>query len=141
MASIESLVSELNSLCKQLISEKGDFKDNAKLKELIMTIKDLGYNIVTPLSEHLSIDYELLSEDGKKDHDKMMDIRKLKIAAVNNQEFERAADLRDVERKLDTKIRMEFSINADSPHFILAGKMSDIIIFNNPDNLLITLIK
>ena len=141
MATIEELVSELNNLCKRVVSEKEEFRDTDKLKEVIMAIKDLGYNILTPLSENIQIDYELLSEEGKKDYDKMMDIRKLKISAVNNQEFERAADLRDVERSLDSKIRTEFSMNTDNPHFILAGKMSDIVICNNPGNLLITLIK
>ncbi|MBL7111893.1 MAG: hypothetical protein ISS19_08130 [Bacteroidales bacterium] len=54
----------------------------------VIEICYLDYFIV--ISENIQIDYELLSEKGKKDHDKMMDIRKLKIAAVNNQEFERA---------------------------------------------------
>ena len=105
----------------------------------VIEICYLDYFIV--ISENIQIDYELLSEKGKKDYDKMKDIQRLKVSAVNNQEFERAADLRDVERSLDSKIRTEFSMNTDNPHFILAGKMSDIVICNNPGNLLITLIK
>ena len=141
MATIEELVGELNELCKQYIVQKEDFKGIDRFQQLLMEIQDKGYNIEIPSLELVEPVYELLSDEGKKDFDEMMEIRNLKMDAVERHEFERAADLRDIERKLLFKIKMDFSLNTDNQHFILASKMSDLILFNDPDNLLIALIK
>jgi hypothetical protein len=141
MATIEELVEELNELCKQYIVQKEDFKGTDRFQQLLIEIQGKGYNIEIPSLELVEPVYELLSDEGKKDFDEMLKVRNLKIDAVERHEFERAADLRDIERKLLFKIKMDFSLNTDNQHFILAGKMSDLILFNDPDNILIALIK
>ena len=141
METIESLVEELNELCKRYIVQKEQFKEKDRFHEVLTAIQDKGYNIEIPSLELVEPVYELLSDEGKKDFDEMMKIRKMKMEAVERHEFERAADLRDIERKLLFKIKMDFSSNTDDQHFILAGKMSDLVIFNDPDNILIALIK
>ena len=140
MATIESLVDELNELCKRFLAQKEQFEEGDRFHEVLMAIQDNGYNIEIPSLELVEPVYELLSDEGKKDFDEMMKIRKMKLEAAERQEFERSADLRDMERKLSFKIKMDFSANTANQHFILAGKMSDLILYNDPDNLLIALI-
>ena len=141
MSTIESLVEELNELCKRHIAQKEQFKENDRFHEILMEIQDKGYSIGIPSLELAEPVYELLSDEGKKDFDEMIKIKKMKMEAVERHEFERAADLRDIERKLLFKIKMDFSLSTANQHFILAGKMSDLILFNDPDNVLIALIK
>ena len=141
MEPIETLVAELNELCKCFLAQKEQFKESDRFHEVLTAIQDKGYNIEIPSLELVEPVYELLSEEGKKDFDEIMKIRKMKMEAVERQEFERSADLRDIERKLLFKIRMDFSSNTAKQHFILTGKMSDLILYNDPDNLLIALIK
>jgi len=141
MSQIESLVEELNDLCKRCIAQKEQFKENDRFHEILMEIQEKGYNIEIPSLESAEPVYELLSDEGKKDFNEMMKIRNMKMEAAERHEFERAADLRDMERKLLFKIKMDFSSNTNDQHFILAGKMSDLILFNDPDNVLIALIK
>ena len=141
MKTIESLVSELNDLCKQYIAQKDQFLGKERMKELFLEIKGRGYGIVAPLLASSTPEYELLSEEGKMKFEEMINVRKMKMVAIKDQEFERAADLRDMERELEKKICDDFSRNNEDQHFILAGKISDFIVFNDPDNLLIALFK
>ena len=141
MATIESLVSELNALCKKYIAQKEGFKEFDRIREVFKAIKDQGYNISTPLFGFTMPEYELLSEEGRRDFHKLKDIQQMKMDAVTALNFERAADLRDIERDLSMKIKMDFSINNGDQPFILAGKLPELVIFNDPDNFLITLFK
>jgi len=141
MESIESLVAEINDLCKQYITQKDQFQGKDRMKELFIAIKDQGYNIVAPVLDYPTPEYELLSLEGKKDFEQMMNIKKQKMEAVEKHDFERAADLRDLERELIRKINIDFSQNNENQSFIFSGKVSDLVIFNDPDNLLIALFK
>lgn len=141
MATIEELVRELNALCKQFISQKEDFTGKGRFQELLIEIQDKGYNIEIPSLELVEPVFALLSDEGKNDFDEMLKIRNLKMDAVERHEFERAADLRDIERRLLFKIKMDFSLQTENQYFILVGMMSDLILYNDPDNLLIAFIK
>jgi len=141
MASIESLVEELNQLCKQWITDMEQFSKKDRIFEILKSIKEQGYSLSFPRLKLAVPEYDLLSVDGKNDFDKLMEIRNMKAEAIGSQEFERAADLRDEERSLIWKIQSEFESSKNVEHFILSGKMHDIVIFNDPDNVLISLIK
>lgn len=141
MASIESLVEELNQLCKGWITQKEQFSKKDRFFEVLTSIKGQGYSLSFPRLKLAVPEYDLLSEVGKHDYDKMMGIRKMKTEAIGRQEFERAVDLRDEERSLIWKIQSDFESSKNAELFILSGKMNDIIIFNDPDNVLISLIK
>jgi len=141
METIESLVAELNELFKRYINEKEDFKELERMREVVLGIKNLGYSIVNPILEFTEPEYDLLSDSGKKDYSTMVDIRRMKMEAVQKHEFERAADLRDDERKLLEKIKIDFANQTQNQHIILAGKFSDLILFNDPENVLIALFK
>lgn len=141
MNPIESLVSELNDLCRQHIIQKEQFLGNERIKDLFLMIKDRGYRIVVPILETPFPEYELLSEPGKKLFEELSKIRITKMAAIKDQEFERAVDLRDTERALEKQIKSDFSQNNSDQYFILTDKTSDFIIFNDPDHLLIALFK
>lgn len=141
METIESLVAELNELCKKYVSQKEEFREFDRIREVFSTIKAAGYIISTPLFESAMPEYELLSEQGKQDFQKMKEIQQMKMKAVSARNFARAAELRDTERTLILKIKMDFSINNGNQPFILAGKIPEFIIFNDPENVLITLFK
>ena len=141
MATIESLVSELNELCKGFIAQKEQFKKFDRIREVFTAIKDQGYSISWPHFSFTNLEYELLSDEGKRDLERLIDFRKMKLEAVKDLNFERAADLRDLERELIKKIKMDFSSNTENQHFILAGKFPELVLFNDPDGLLITLFK
>jgi hypothetical protein len=141
MARIEHLVAELNTLCKQYVEQKVEFKEKERLRELILQIEMLGYKISIPGMDMDLPDYDLLSDEGKKDFERMKEIRKKKFEAAEKKEFERAADLRDLERQLTAKIQNDFCAGREDRHFILAGKMSELVMFNDPGNCLLLLIK
>ena len=141
MATIESLVSELNELCKRFVAQKEQFKEFERIRKVFREIKDQGYNVLWPLFSFTNPEYELLSDEGKHDLEKLIDYGKMKGEAVNALNFERAADLRDLERDLIKKLRIDFSRNIGNQNFILAGKYPEVVIFNDPDSLLITLFK
>jgi hypothetical protein len=54
------------------------------------------------------------------------------MEAINNQEFEKAADLRDLERNLFQQVISNFSEGTDYKFFVLLSKDSNEIIFNDP---------
>ena len=137
MSSIDDLVFELNEILKQYIDQNGEFEEATKLQAVITEIKNLGYNIATPLSGPMPSEGEILSEEGKYDYKKMIDARKMKIEAVNVQDFERAAELRDVERALAMKISIDFWKEKDKPHMVLTGKISDMVVFDNSNSRVI----
>ena len=141
MATIESLVSELNELCKRFITQKDQFKEFDRIREVFTAIKDQGYSISWPHFSFTDPEYELLTEEGKRDLERLIDFQKMKLEAVKDLNFERAADLRDIEKELVEKIRVDFSIKTKNQHFILAGKFPEMVLFNDPDSLLITLFK
>lgn len=119
MAAIESLVSELNDLCKIYIAQKEEFKELDRIREMFNAIKDQGYEISIPLFGVTMPEFELFSEEGQRNF--------LKI--------------RDIERELSMKIKNDFTVNNGNQPFILAGKLPELVIFNDPDNFLITLSK
>ena len=141
MATIETLVEELNQLCEDWIAQKEQFSKKDRFFEVLTRIKEQGYSLSFPRLKLAVPEYDLLSEVGKQDFNKMMEIRKMKAEAIGRQEFERAANLRDAERSLIWKIQADFESSMNPEHFILSGKMNDLIIFNDPDNVLISLIK
>ena len=137
MDTIESLVFELNEALQRCVIQKSELEEVTKLISVITEIQNLGYNIATPLSGPMPTEGEILSEEGKYDYKKMIDARKMKIEAVNVQDFERAAELRDVERALAMKISIDFWKEKDKPHMVLTGKISDMVVFDNSNSRVI----
>jgi len=68
-------------------------------------------------------------------------IRELKKEEVKALHFERAADLRDIERKLTTRIKSDFTDNTANQYFILPEMNREVVIFNDPDGILKALFK
>jgi len=142
MATIEILlISELNELCKEYLAQKAEFKKFERIKELFSALRHQGFSIVTLQIDDPSTEFTILSKEGKQALKQRINIRKKKKAALDKQEFELAAYIRDAERKLERKILVDFSQNTESKHFVLARTLNDIIFFNDPDNLLTELFK
>ncbi len=141
MNRIDSIIEELNELCRDYIKQQDRFRDFEKIRELFREMKTLGFTIVTPLFEVSSPESQFLSENGKNDLQQMSDIQKKKLQAIKNNEFERAADLRDLERQLLGKIRLDFSQITRDRFFILPSGDTNLIIFNDPESLLMNLFR
>ena len=141
MNTIESIIAELNELCREYINQQDRFRDSEKIRELFRELKNLGFTIVKPLFDDSSPEYPLLSENGKRDVQQMSGIRQKKRKAIENGEFELAADLRDLERKLLEKIRLDFYQITKDRFFIIPSGNTDLILFNDPESLLINLFK
>jgi len=141
MNRIDSIIEELNELCRDYIKQQDRFRDFEKIRELFREMKTLGFTIVTPLFEVSSPESQFLSENGKNDLQQMSDIQKKKLQAIKNNEFERAADLRDLERQLLGKIRLDFSQITRDRFFIIPSGDTNLIIFNDPERLLMNLFR
>ena len=125
------MVSKLNKLCALYLLEKGEFKDKAKIRSTFMRIISRGYSITTPLFDPVTPEYALLSTDGKKDCDQLEYILKIKVIAIKNQNFEHAADLRDLEQRLVRKISADFAIANANKHFVIMDKRTKLIVYND----------
>ena len=141
MTQILSLIDELNSLCQQYVAQKDEFKEHDRIKAVFNAIRAQGYNIVTPQITYTTPEFELLSEDGKGDFEKFVTIRELKKEEVKALHFERAGDLRDIERELTIRIKNDFTNNTANQYFILPEKNREVVIFNDPDGNLKALFK
>ncbi len=141
MATVESLVAELNELCNRYLIQKETFKELDRIWEVFLAIKKQGFRITTTFWETDSPEQDLLSDTGKKDFEKMMEIRRLKMDAIEKHEIEKSADRRDEEQTLIRKLSADFSVNTEHQYFILALKIPDLVLFHDPDQLLNELFK
>jgi len=142
MATIEILlISELNELCMEYLAQKAEFKKFDRIKELFSTLRHQGFSIVTLQIDDPSTEFTILSKEGKQALKQRITIRKKKKAALDRQEYELAADLRDIERKLEKQILLDFFQSTGDNYFTPSRTLNDIIFFNDPDNLLTELFK
>lgn len=61
MTSIESLVEELNQLCRRWIAEKEQFINKDRFFEVLTSIKEQGYSLSFPRLKLAVPEYDLLS--------------------------------------------------------------------------------
>ena len=135
------MISELNELCKEYLEQKAEFKNFERVKELFSALRHQGFSIVALQIDDPSTEFTILSKEGKQALKQRINIRKKKEAALNKQEYELAAYIRDAERKLERKILVDFSHNSENKNFTLSRTLTDIVFFNDPDNLLTELFK
>ena len=141
MEPIETLIGELNQLCTRYIAYMDEFKETDRIKEVFTAIKNQGYNVLVPVLEPDSPDSELLSEEGRHNLEKMAEIRKKKIDALNVQYFEGAADYRDIERQLREKVITDFFQSTINQYFILLKNTPNEVIFSDPQSRLCSIFK
>lgn len=139
MATITTVVEELNRLCHQYLQEGQGFQDTEKLAGVLRDVRSLGYTIVTP---HLISDipeYNLFPEEENRDFQRMVEVRQKKLQAIENGNFEIAADLREEERRLLARVQHMIPAHMREQFFVVAGKDAEIVLFNHPDNILMPL--
>ena len=141
MATIDALVTELNYLSIQYVDKGIEFEHVNRLQEVIGSIKELGYHTITPPRGLELSEFEFRFEKIKQDFLKMMNIQTMKIEAIDNQEFEQAAGLRDIERELDNKIRTNLSLAKELGRYKLTAEKSISVQLEDPETILITLLK
>jgi hypothetical protein len=133
---IEPLLAELNELCNKLDSISDTTMSRKRIREIFTEFVKQGYNIVTPRFDTESPEYGTLSENGKLICERLIYIRKKKLDAIEQNNFEFAADLRDLERELKKRMVNDFSKAVDNKFFVLLAEDSKEIIYNDFDNKL-----
>jgi hypothetical protein len=133
MPTIESLVNELNEICKYYVAQKSRFIGHESVSAILKEIEDQNYNLALPVLEINRPEYILLSDEGKMDFEKMLDIRKSKVEAIRKQKFEQAARLRNDERILEKIIRFDLFVNTGEQYCYLINKFYKTVIINDPE--------
>ena len=140
MALIESLVFELNELCKRYVTRKEDFKDIDRIPIVFNAIKEQGIKIVAPQITFSTPEFLLLSAQGQRNFEKLSTIREIR-KELKPIDWEREHDLQDIENDLVSRIRYDFTTSTANQYFIFPPKNIEFVIFNNPDDDLKSLFK
>ena len=105
---IDNLIDRMNHLCRKLITDEQNFTEGDEIRQVFKKIKDLGFSVYSEPFDKETIVVEYLSDKGKAEYEKLQDVRKRKMDAIANRNFERAADLRDIERELERKVILDY---------------------------------
>ena len=136
MNPIEPLLAELNELCRTVDSISDDTAPKTRIRQIFTEFVKQGYNIVTPRFDPESAEYGVLSENGKLIRERLIFIRKKKLEAIDHENFEFAADLRELERELKKRMVNDFSKMILNKFFVLLSENSKEIIYNDFDGKL-----
>ncbi len=136
MNPIEPLLSELNELCSKVDPISDDTVAKTRIRQIFTEFVKQGYNIVTPRFDPESAEYSVLSENGKLIRERLIFIRKKKLEAIDYENFEFAADLRELERELKKRMVSDFSNSISNKFFVLLTEDSKEIIYNDFDGKL-----
>jgi hypothetical protein len=136
MNPIESELAELNMLCEKYDSLHEDTKHKTRIRQIFTEFVRQGYNIVTPRFDPDSHEYGALSENGKMICERLIHIRKKKLEAIDHENFEFAADLRELEQSLKKRMVSDFSKAISNRFFVLLTEDSKEIIYNDFDGKL-----
>ena len=136
MNPIEPLLAELNELCSKVDSIYDDTVSKTRIRQIFTELVKQGYNIVTPRFDPESAEYGALSENGKLIRERLIFIRKKNLEAIDHENFEFAADLRELERELKKRMVSDFSNSISNKFFVLLTEDSKEIIYNDFDGKL-----
>jgi hypothetical protein len=113
-----------------------EFKKKDKIRQIFLKLIKWGYSVTTPIFDPMAPEYALLSNDGKKDCEQLEYIHQIKIIAIKSQNFEHAADLRDIERMLEKKIYTQLANATDNKYFVILDRRTKLIVYNDYDGKL-----
>ena len=136
MSPIMSLIEELNSLCKMYVSQKEEFDQKPRIRKIFTEFVREGYNIVTPQFDPTSEEFDRLSDIGKLSCERLTVTHKKKMEAINSEQYEFAADLRELERELYKMVAYDFATTISNRFFVLKSEESKEIIYNDYDGKL-----
>lgn len=105
---VNELIDRLNQLCRKAVTDEQNFTEGDEIRKVFKEIKDLGYRIYSEPYDKTSIVTDYLSDIGKSKYTKLLVIRQQKMDSIGKQEYERAADLRDVERHLEREVMLDY---------------------------------
>ena len=136
MNPIEPLLAELNELCNKVETFSDDPIPGQRIREIFTEFIKQGYKFLTPRFDPDATEYGLLSEKGKLFCKRLICLRKKKLDAIEQKNFEFAADLRDLERELKKRMVSDFSNAISNNFFVLLSEDSKEIIYNDFDGKL-----
>lgn len=105
---IDDLIDRLNHLCRKFVSDQEHFTDSQKLRKVFMEIKELGYSVYSDPYDISTIVPDYLSDTGRENYTKLQGVRQQKMDCIAKQNFEQAADFRDVERRLEREVMLDY---------------------------------
>jgi len=135
MIPIASQLAELNLLC-EMADPQNEEARKTRITQIFTEIVSLGYQVVTPRFDPESPEYAMLSERGRMIRERLLYLRRKKNSAIAQKDFEFAADLRDLERKMKRRMVDEFSTAVSGKFFVLLPEDSTQIIYNDYDGKL-----
>jgi len=138
---IQPELNHLNDLCRSYVDKEEEFNRMDEVREIFKTIKVQGYEITNVVLQPTSPEFDLLSEVGKEKLETLIRVRFSKVQAINNQEYETGAQLRDKERRLHAEILYDLWLNNNHQYFINVETVTNLIVFVDPDNQLSEIFK
>jgi hypothetical protein len=136
MNPIEPQLAELNELCNKVETLSDDPLPGQRIREIFTEFVKQGYQFLTPRFDPDAPEYGLLSEKGKLFCKRLTCLRKKKLDAIEQKNFEFASDLRDLERELKKRMVNDFSNATSNKFFVLLSDDSKEIIYNDFDGKL-----
>lgn len=131
------MINDLNQQCDQYLLQQDTFAEGEKIRETFQTLKNMGYQFVTPRLDPTSPEFDYLSVKGKQEYRKLVAIRRRRAEALKQKRAETAAELRKIEQDLDDAIRTDYWRNNRKEYFRLINRITKEIVFNfygNPYN-------
>ena len=131
MKPIMFLIDELNMLCEKDNPLNSGSKQKQRIRQILAEFVKQGYKVVKLIFEPGSEEYNRLSENGKLLCQQLLLVRCKKQEAIDNNQFEFAANLRDWERDLKRAIINDFSKEITDRIFVLKSDELKEIIYND----------
>lgn len=125
---VDELIDTLNQLCRKAVMDEHNFTEGDELRKVFKEIKDLGYRIYSEPYDKTSIVTDYLSENGKSKYTKLLEIRQQKMDSIEKRDFERAADLRDIERQFEREVMLDYIRKEGVAYFTLHDQEANEII-------------
>jgi len=131
MKPIMSLIYELNTLCKLYDTQIDDSAQKQRIRQIFSEFVKQGYKIVRPRFNPTSEEFKRLSDNGKLLSELLPLVHSKKQEAIDNSQFEFAANLRDWEMDLNRTIKNDFSTAITNRIFVLRSDELKEIIYND----------
>lgn len=135
MGSITESISSLNDLYLLYIESNRDPVIGGRIRELADRIKQQGFVIRQVDRNPNPEEVAFLTGKGRRALRELNDIQQQKTTAILRGEFERAADLRDLENELRGALWEKITHHALNQFFVLFDNEEEIIVFGRwPSN-------
>lgn len=129
MESKEKRISSLNDLYKEYLESGQDKAMGEQLRTQAALLQQQGFIFKRVDRDPSPGEAASLKGSGRQAQEELFNIHQLKTTAISNGEFERAADLRDLENRIRGSLWERIRMRALKPIFVLSEKPNEIIVY------------